>query len=861
MLTACPNCQFEPLQPGTNYCPRCGQSLEIATRVDIHPTVGQNLGRVVGVETSTINGNVYGGDIFQVQVYVLNDSGRKRNAQELFNDDRSPYKFLSPYTINDRPLFFGRENETVQVLQRIGMARLLVLYGAAGVGKSSLIAAGVIPELIGSGALVFHIHDYAQPISQTLLAALGASQQEIPIQVAADASLATVINTLYQATKGTIILVCDQCEQLFLQLPAELRASHINQVIDALNQVAPEYFRMVLVLRDDALVRLGDLQQALPDVFQHFMELKALSREQARRAIIEPAQKVKTQISYQPGVVDNLLLPDLDELTPDSSDAILPVHLQIVCTWLYDKAIQGEAHIVDQDLYLGKARTAAGILAGYLEETLATRLADQRDLAEKVLIYLASPTTSDWVLAQDMQFEGVQASAISSVLENLVQSGLLISHSTSAGVVYSLAGQALLEEIYKLAGPEFEIQRQAGKDLKRVWQTWLAHQEFASRQELERLAQAGAALSPDPLECLLLLHSAVAVSSDLSPWIAQLNTEKGRKLVGDLEGIPSQLSWQFSLSDIDLARQLLSLYSKDGNPEDGNPDGHPSSPEREPRKYGPLAETAVLAELPASRQTAAIALGVPGPADAIDRLTWALQAQASGFHRFQRKAELFGALREAYPELNDQPLPISAPDRLGIWVWRVAKRISTDFKQLGWLGFYAALGAGLGLALLRFFTAWLSDKTPGLHAMLNFFYGALLAVGLFAGVILANYLRLAPARPQRAAPARSDWKTVLISMLFGGIGFCLASLFIALTSGSLSLGGKVPTFGLWFACRAAAQPGAPPAASPAGLAAKELVAAYYDFGDFVCDHPAHLDPDWRQLLQPGDGLACRSIPG
>src|SRR5438046_2164416 len=66
------------------------------------------------------------------------------------SDDSSafcPYKGLDPYTENDRDFFFGRERDIEIIASNLYGASLTVFYGASGVGKSSVLLAGVVPEL------------------------------------------------------------------------------------------------------------------------------------------------------------------------------------------------------------------------------------------------------------------------------------------------------------------------------------------------------------------------------------------------------------------------------------------------------------------------------------------------------------------------------------------------------------------------------------------------------------------------------------------------------------------------------------------------------------------------------------------
>jgi hypothetical protein len=66
---------------------------------------------------------------------------------------KSPYRGLSAFGERDAPFFFGRETAAAQVLGRmsrqVNEAGLLVVSGVSGAGKSSLLRAGVLPQIQG----------------------------------------------------------------------------------------------------------------------------------------------------------------------------------------------------------------------------------------------------------------------------------------------------------------------------------------------------------------------------------------------------------------------------------------------------------------------------------------------------------------------------------------------------------------------------------------------------------------------------------------------------------------------------------------------------------------------------------------
>jgi ABC-type sulfate/molybdate transport systems ATPase subunit len=60
-----------------------------------------------------------------------------------------PYPGLRPFERDEDAIFFGREEQTDQLLKKLGETRFVAVLGSSGSGKSSLVFAGVLPALEG----------------------------------------------------------------------------------------------------------------------------------------------------------------------------------------------------------------------------------------------------------------------------------------------------------------------------------------------------------------------------------------------------------------------------------------------------------------------------------------------------------------------------------------------------------------------------------------------------------------------------------------------------------------------------------------------------------------------------------------
>ena len=97
-----------------------------------------------GIVVGTVGGDFSlqaGGDIVAGNKTVINNI-IQRIARELTT---TPYKFLASYDIADRDIFYGRDTVIGELAAQVGRQKVILINGASGSGKSSLVNAGLIP--------------------------------------------------------------------------------------------------------------------------------------------------------------------------------------------------------------------------------------------------------------------------------------------------------------------------------------------------------------------------------------------------------------------------------------------------------------------------------------------------------------------------------------------------------------------------------------------------------------------------------------------------------------------------------------------------------------------------------------------
>src|SRR5882672_8399472 len=198
----------------------------------------------------------------------------------------SPYKGLAAFADSqlDALLFFGRERERDTIIANLLASKLTVLYGQSGVGKSSLLRAGVAQKLreMSGGTVVVHDSWADDPVSSLTSTIADASPGLGPTAGLVDAVAAAA------QSSGEVFLLLDQFEEYFLYHGAEGPLS--LELPDLLHRAGLR-ISVLIALRDDALSELDAFTDRVSGLFANMLRLDRLDREAARAAIVGPLER------------------------------------------------------------------------------------------------------------------------------------------------------------------------------------------------------------------------------------------------------------------------------------------------------------------------------------------------------------------------------------------------------------------------------------------------------------------------------------------------------------------------------------------------------------------------------------------
>jgi WD40 repeat protein len=320
----------------------------------------------------------------------------------------SPYKGLASFadTHVDALLFFGRDDESAAIVANLLTNRLTVLYGPSGVGKSSLLRAGVAQRLRAMTGAAVIVHDAwaDDPVGSLIESVRTACPQLGPA--------AGVVDTISAAAQanGEAYLLFDQFEDYFLY---HGEGGPLRDALPELVQRPGLRVHVLIAIRDDALAELDLFAGRMPSVFENIVRLDRLGRAAARTAIVGPLERFRELTSGEQDAEPALVEALLDAVSVDGEHIETP-YLQLVLETLWP-TLRIE--------HLEQLGGAQAIVREHVEGTLDRLPEDAQDATARALRQLVTPTGRTVALSTSdlADYVGLPENALRRLLETLAR--------------------------------------------------------------------------------------------------------------------------------------------------------------------------------------------------------------------------------------------------------------------------------------------------------------------------------------------------------------------------------------------------------------------------------------------------------
>lgn len=330
-------------------------------------------------ELSIVDEIFRGNEIFFDKVSLHTNLDKKNVLSK-----ENPFLKLASFDWTKHIAFFGRNREIADIRDRVLSGKLLVLVGESGVGKTSLLNAGLKQELIEKGLYVFEIR-VSQTFQEDLLKTIKAQFSQFKSK-----DIFKLLENISSAGFELAVFI-DQFEELFtLHAHNGTKSKMLNFFKKILsNDIISA--KIVLGLRKDFLAEMWDLSESenIPALYSrgNTYHLKRPTRENAKQIIVNTIKYINYSIN------DNIVEQLLNDFTLND-EGIYPPYIQIVCHEIFNqhKSIykkESEKTPISLAIYRQFSRQdktgVEKIIAEYFEEILDGFSFEERSVINEIL--------------------------------------------------------------------------------------------------------------------------------------------------------------------------------------------------------------------------------------------------------------------------------------------------------------------------------------------------------------------------------------------------------------------------------------------------------------------------------------------
>jgi hypothetical protein len=370
-----------------------------------------------------------------------------------------PFKGLTPYGEEDAMFFFGREGEQDIIIANLHAYPLTVLYGSTGVGKSSVLQAGVAHRLRQQGQ--DNLADGRRP--EQLVAVVSSWRDDPMITMrqrveqalrdlypsALDPTdpkdLGEALWTWAERIEGPILIILDHAEEYFLYQGQTWTA--FGEEFPRIANSSDILVNFVLAIREDMLTWLDEFKPMLPSLYDNTLRIRQLDEPSARRAIEAPLEAYNRgdpgtgPVNIQPQLVDAVLQEIASgRVTLDTAarglagpmsvtgqpGAIEPAYLQLVMRRLWtEEMAEGSREL--RLATLQRLGGAGAIVSRHLDAPLGALSPGDQDIAAAAFQYLVTPSGAKFAhLVSDLaNLTGTEPGRLGAILQELAAAGIL----------------------------------------------------------------------------------------------------------------------------------------------------------------------------------------------------------------------------------------------------------------------------------------------------------------------------------------------------------------------------------------------------------------------------------------------------
>ena len=298
-----------------------------------------------------------------------------------------PFKFLDAYNSDDTGIFFGRDEEIAALYEMVFQSPIILVYGASGTGKTSLIQCGLASRFQSHDWLALSIRrgsNINSSLEKALADAGGKStekedldwlneimeEQETEPANKNISPLEKSFKNIYLNSFRPIYLIFDQFEELFILGTKNEQTQFINTVKEILQ--VKQSVKMIFSIREEYLGHLNAFEKAVPQLLRKKLRVEPMNLDKVKQVIVGATSFENSNVRLRKGETDEIAEGIFDKIKGSEKTLTIQLpYLQVFLDKFYleitnDETRNAEAVFTSQSL--NKIGDIGDVMKNFLEE-------------------------------------------------------------------------------------------------------------------------------------------------------------------------------------------------------------------------------------------------------------------------------------------------------------------------------------------------------------------------------------------------------------------------------------------------------------------------------------------------------------
>jgi len=382
---------------------------------------------------------------------------------------RYPFKFLDAYTRKDQAFFFGREDEVKALYEMVFQSDLILLYGASGTGKTSLIQCGLASKFQSHDWLDLYIRrgsNLNDSLQKALTEAGGTlvdSEDNLAWlnedfasedSGASENNLSASLRAIYLKHFKPIYLIFDQFEELYILGTEAEQATFTTSVKELLRVEQP--VKLIISIREEYLGYLYEFEKAVPELLRKKLRVEPMNLNKIKQVVRQVGKSPTSNVRLQAGQEEKIGEVIFEKIKGEEKKRSIPLpYLQVFLDKFYLQVTGDEKREAEATFSLAALRQMAdidNILRSFLDDQVIA-VAREFDQSSEQLWRILSPFvtlegTKEPLSVVDMKgrFPHLSSELLASLLEAFQKRRIL--RFTEREELYEVAHDSLAQQIH-----------------------------------------------------------------------------------------------------------------------------------------------------------------------------------------------------------------------------------------------------------------------------------------------------------------------------------------------------------------------------------------------------------------------------